>query len=267
MPELDYELVEIPAGAFLMGDRKGDRNERPEHRVYLDGYKMGVHPVTNAQYGRFVEAGGYEEREFWTPEGWDWKVKHFTTLPAFWHDERWNKPDHPVLGVSWYESLAFSRWAGLRLPTEAEWEHAARGEKRRSYPWGDEWDHEKACCAEYWAHKDLHTYEEWDLEFWEKYLEDRDDRTKEVGSFPEGASPFGCLDMAGNVWEWVEDWYGPYPATAQVDPRGPREGKGRVARGGSWGAHVRECRATARIELPPQTRGGAVGFRLCVSGG
>ena len=90
MPELNYELVEIPAGTFLMGDRKGDRNERPEHRVYLDGYKVGVIPVTNAQYGLFVNAGGYEAQEFWTPEGWDWKAKHFTTLPAFWHDERWN---------------------------------------------------------------------------------------------------------------------------------------------------------------------------------
>ena len=206
------EMVYVPAGAFEMGSDDGADDEQPVHKVTLDGYWIDRTEVTNAQYQVFVSAKGHR-----APTRCDWGE------PTY---EDGNKSDHPVVCVSWDDASAYCEWAGGRLPTEAEWEKAARGTDGRVYPWGNEFD-----CAK-GNFDDETTLDEYvvpggvDCDGYE--------RTAPVGSYAAGASPYGALDMAGNVWEWVGDWYGAYPGADQENPTGPATGEYRVLRGGSW---------------------------------
>ncbi|MDH7487092.1 MAG: bifunctional serine/threonine-protein kinase/formylglycine-generating enzyme family protein [Anaerolineae bacterium] len=225
-----FDWVTIPAGEFLMGsDTKRDGNaygdEQPQHRVYLAEYQMARVPVTNAQYKVFVDATGHGAPRHW-PGG---------KIPA-------GKKDHPVVYVSWHDAQAFCRWAGVRLPTEAEWEKAARGTDGRRYPWGDS----APDCSKAQYSGCGRT-------------------TVAVGSKPAGASPYGVLDMAGNVWEWCQDWYGSgyYASSPQRNPQGPGPGVSRVVRGGSWDFDEWRVRAANRGRLDPVFRDFDVGFR-CV---
>lgn len=249
-------FVRIPPGEFWMGSteeevtrfaamferedtRKQLRNELPRHRVRLSAYEVARYPTTNALYARFIAAGGYAKPEFWAEalaDGYwkDGKVKNWLDnkwydLPRYWDDSRWNNPSQPVVGVNWYEATAFCRWLTVtlndrfayRLPTEAEWERAARGPAGWLYPWGNDW-REGACNSK-----------EMGLGL-----------TSPVGLFPAGVSAEGAEDLAGNVWEWCADWYGAYPENAQCDPTGSDSGEYRVLRGGSWynpGAPVCRC--------------------------
>jgi formylglycine-generating enzyme required for sulfatase activity len=133
-----------------------------------------------------MEAGGYDKEQWWTPDGWTWKQENDIRQPAQWGTEGWDGADQPAAGVSWYESDAYARWAGRRLPTDAEWEKAARGTDKRRYPWGDAWP--------------THRLANFDSVIC---------RTTPVGLYPDGASPYGCHDMAGNVNNWTVDWYRP----------------------------------------------------------
>jgi formylglycine-generating enzyme required for sulfatase activity len=181
-------MVLIPAGAFQMGlpddDLLAEEHEKPVRRVELPAFWIDVHPVTNARFGRFLEADGYDEARWWHPMGWAWRQREAVREPALWQQAEWAGPEQPVAGVSWYEADAYARWAGKRLPTDAEWEKAARGTDGRRYPWGDEWPGpERANFNNYVGH------------------------TTPVGLYPDGVSPYGCHDMAGNVNNWVADWY------------------------------------------------------------
>jgi formylglycine-generating enzyme required for sulfatase activity len=193
------EFVEIPAGSFLMGSRDDDPlaadDEQPQHELTLDTYWIGQTEVTNAQFRPFVAGDGYDNRDYWTEAGWQWKEEEGIVQPRFWDDTEWNGADQPVVGVSWFEAVAYARWVSaqtgqeLRLPTEAEWEKAARGPERLIYPWGDGWREGYANTKE----AGIGT-------------------TTPVGSYPDGASPYGVLDMAGNVWEWTATkWLKDYP--------------------------------------------------------
>lgn len=191
----------IPAGEFQMGSNDGGNDELHIHTVYLDDFYMDVYEVTNAQYKKFTDATGHK-------------------VPYYWNNSDYNAPNQPVVGVSWYDAKDYAEWTGGRLPTEAEWEKAARGRlEGKTYPWGDVFTNDDANYAGYaggTGGKDIWNY------------------TSPVGSFaPNG---YGLYDMAGNVWEWCVDWYGAdyYMKSPRQNPTGPSSGTRRVLRGGSW---------------------------------
>jgi len=226
------EMIYIPAGSFLMGNsgigRDAEFNisiELPQHSVTLSGYYIGKYSVTRGEYAKFINAGGYSTQSYWSTAGWSWKVSNGTTKPYYWTaNQDWGTgtftqtDSHPVVGVSYYECEAYCKWAGGRLPTEAEWEKAARwtGSHANVYPWGDTWDKEK-CNIYYDSNPAGGGYG--------KY------QTSPVGSYPSGASPYGCQDMAGNVWEWCTDWCKSYPGSSSPFDY---TNSYRVLRGGCW---------------------------------
>ena len=184
------KMVAVPAGTFLMGRTEGDifarDHEKPQRTVFLSGFLIDVYPVTNARFKRFIADGGYENSQLWSPEGWEWCNDNDLTAPGGWNKPDWDGANQPVSGISWFEAAAYAKWAGKRLPTEAQWERAARGVDGREYPWGDEF-----------PNSDLANY----------------DNTigcvTPVGIYEAGVSTTGCYDMAGNVNNWCRDWYWP----------------------------------------------------------
>ena len=190
-------MVLIPAGKFIMGSDDRMPDEGPQHTVYLDSYWIDLYEVTNAQYKKFIDATKRHS------------PSHFRnrTYPA-------GKANHPVTEVTWYDAIAYCTWAGKRLPTDQEWEKAARGTDGRMFPWGNSFDINKANTPQRWA-----------------ALKEQGD-TMPVGSFPNGVSPYGVYDMAGNVWEWTSSWYKAYPGNKH-----PSENYGetyKTLKGGSW---------------------------------
>ena len=220
-------MVLIPAGEFQMGDafHEGWGDELPVHTVYLDAFYMDKYEVTNAQYKKFVQATGHRE-----PEGYIF-VNGSWVLGKPWQDKNYNGDNQPVMCVSWDDAKAYADWAGERLPTEAEWEKAARGGlSGKRYVWGDDWPPPKNSgnFADETAKK---TFPDWTI------INGYDDGyayTAPVGKFtPNG---YGLYDMAGNVWEWCADWYDSnyYAISPKSNPKGPDSGLDRVLRGGSW---------------------------------
>jgi len=253
--------VYVPAGEFTMGSENGDSTETPVHTVYLDSYWLMETEVTNAQYDKFMEAGGYTATSYWSSDGWTWRTESNITQPRCWGDNDYNGPKQPVVCVSWYEAEAYANWlsseTGLDfgLPTEAQWEKAARGIDGQVYPWGNQWDGSRVnyCdknCTYDWADKESN---------------DGYQYTAPVGSYPTGASPYGTLDMAGNVWEWTADWYSYYQNSSERNPTGPASGTDRVWRGGSWFSLPDLVRAADRNGNSPDVRVIDVGFRLWLS--
>lgn len=195
-----------------MGSEAGREDERPCHEVYLDAYEIDKYEVSNARYKIFVDAGGYSNPSLWSAGGWAWRTRFGISAPRYWSDPEWNDPAFPVIGVAWFEAEAYCRFSGLRLPTEAEWEKAARGTDGRRFPWGEDWDPSKANGPPHGT------------------------RTTPIGMYFAGVSPFGLHDMAGNAWEWVADWYGEsyYVESPASNPPGPVAGTEKCFRGGSW---------------------------------
>jgi len=245
-PRDGVEMVYVPAGSFWMGSAEGEplaeTDELPRHEVTLDGFWIDRVEVTNARFVAFLnEAGNSGEngvRYIELNEGYA-RIRQgedgsFSTTAA--------AADHAVVMVSWHGADAYCRWAGARLPTEAEWEYAARGEDGRWYPWGDG----SPDCERTQAHG-------------------CSSAAAKVGALPEGASWCGVLDMAGNVWEWVADRYGPYASEAVHSPMGPEEGVLRVTHGGGWHASEQELRCAYRLESAPGSHVGCVGFRCAAT--
>ena len=249
-------MVLIPAGEFQMGDafNEGDSSERPVDTVYLDAFYMDVYEVTNAQYKKFVQATGHKE-----PEGYIY-VNGSWVLGKPWQDKNLNGDNQPVMCVTWFDAVAYAEWAGKRLPTEAEWEYAARGGlKGKRFVWGDDWPPPKNAgnFADETAKK---TFPGWAI------IDGYDDGyayTAPVGKFtPNG---YGLYDMAGNIWEWCADWYDSnyYAISLKSNPIGPSSGSYRVLRGGSWNFYdMFNLRVAARA-LFPMNGYVNVGFR-CV---
>jgi formylglycine-generating enzyme required for sulfatase activity len=238
----------------------GDEENWPADTLPLDiaGFELAAYPVTVAQFKPFVKQDGYREAHYWSEDGWRWLAKPNHLEPGWWNDPFWTVPNQPVIGVSWYEAEAYCHWLNeqmheplgtFRLPTEAEWEWAARGPEGRRYPWGDEW-------------------EAWRCNSFESHL----NRISAVGCFPGGAADWWRVmtgsdgqahDLAGNVWEWMasaytEDYSRSSPSVMNADSGGGP----RVLRGGSWGMAPERLRSSARLRFLPRNRLNYVGFRL-----
>ncbi|MBN1810791.1 MAG: SUMF1/EgtB/PvdO family nonheme iron enzyme [Anaerolineae bacterium] len=231
-------------------------DEQPAHDVTLDGFWIDQTEVTNAQYAAFLNAQGNQmagEKTWLNIEAEDCLIEkngdEFHPKSGY--------TDHPVIEVSWYGAAAYCEWVGARLPTEAEWEYAARGEKGDVYPWG----HEFECSRGNFD--DETTMDDYVVPGGEGC--DGYERTAPVGSFQDGASWCGALDMAGNVWEWVADWYGDYPSGAQTNPTGAGTGDARVLRGGSWYHDPYYVRSANRYGKTPGWADGGAGFRCARS--
>jgi iron(II)-dependent oxidoreductase len=259
------EEVFVPAGEFVMGtstDPWSYDNERPAHLVDLPAFWIDTTPVSNKSYQTFVADGGYDERRWWSTAGWDWRCRSGKRTPAFWLPDAgpWSRrrfgrieelpDDEPVQHVNYHEASAYARWAGRRLPTEAEWEKAASwdpatGTKRR-FPWGDQPPSE--------LHANLGQV---------RY------RPTPVGSFPDGASPYGALQMLGDVWEWTSSDFTGHPGFCAFPYKEYSEvffGNGhKVLRGGSWATDPLACRTTFRNWDYPVRRQIFAGFRTARS--
>jgi formylglycine-generating enzyme required for sulfatase activity len=184
----------VPAGLYPLSERYG--------LTEVAAFRLDRHLVTVARYRRFIDAGGYRDKRYWLPRGWRMITAHKRIAPRFWHEEKWSHflaDDRPVVGVCWYEAEAFCRFEERRLPTDIEWEAAARGFEGRIHPWGNEWDPSAAA------------------------VRGGERVTRPIGQFPRGVGPFGHHDLVGNVWQWTST-----PSVAG-DPESPI-----LARGGSW---------------------------------
>jgi formylglycine-generating enzyme required for sulfatase activity len=229
-------MVLIPAGSFMMGfDQYED--EAPAHRVDLDAFYIDKYEVTNRRFERFVKATSHvtdlERGSVLPPGRWTWR------RPLGEGTSYRELMDHPVVNVTWNDAVAFSRWAKKRLPTEAEWEKAARGTDARKFPWGNESAFVDGRPAR--ANFGLVPWNPENRPF-----------TKPVGSFPEGKSPYGVLDMAGNVAEWCSDWYDQnyYSRSPTLNPRGPSTGREHVTRGGEFETYESGLRCASRDGHP-----------------
>ncbi|MDL1975967.1 MAG: SUMF1/EgtB/PvdO family nonheme iron enzyme [Deltaproteobacteria bacterium] len=212
------EMVKVPAGEFKYGDDKTT--------VTIDKpFEIDIYPVTNAQFKAFIADNGYGNDDYWKDGGKEWRERQNITEPRYWNDEKWNQPKHPVVGVSYFESKAFATWAKKSLPTEEQWERAARGTDGRKYPWGDHEDRTRSNNKKSGFRK-----------------------TTRVTLYPDGISPAGCYDMAGNVWEWTESDFDQHQ-------------KLKTLRGGSCCYSLFKARCANRGKNSPISRDNDVGFR------
>jgi serine/threonine-protein kinase len=274
--------VYIPAGEFLMGSTSADidhvldmcahcrpdwfQNETPQRKVHLDAYWIDKTEVTNAMFATFVSETGYETYAEEAGAGIvldllarDWKL----TQGADWRHPRGPTTDinglgdHPVVQVSWHDATAYCEWAGRRLPTEAEWEKAARGTDGRVYPWGNQPPAGNLLNS---ADGSLN------VPVADRSQDDSYAFTAPVGSYPDGASPYGVLDMSGNAWERVGDWYtDDYASLPKSNPAGPSSGDFGIIRGGSWSRAAWHVRTALRLKYPPENRSSGQGFRCASS--
>lgn len=265
--------VDVPGGTFRLGAGPDDGfvfdNEKWAHEVEIEPFRIARAPVTQGEFARFVDDGGYERRELWTDEGWAWSEEAGADRPLHWrrgpeggwlrrdfHVEVPLEPHRPMLHVNWHEARAWCRWAGRRLPTEAEWELAAAGEpgeggvladRKRTYPWGEKPPSPDRVNMD-----------------WRRM------GAVDVGALPGSDSAFGCRQMLGNTWEWTADAFGPYPGfepDMYEEYSEPWFHTRKVLRGGAWPTRSRMVRNTLRSYYTPDRRDVWAGFRTCAPRG
>jgi formylglycine-generating enzyme required for sulfatase activity len=216
-------MVKVSSGSYKMGETNGNNDEFPVHEIQLAGYSIDRTEVTNGDYSRCVKAG-------------------VCTKSAVADDPAWSGSNQPVVAITWYSAAKYCKWVGKRLPTEAEWEVAARGRKSSRYPWGNTFDKSKINSRH----------------------EDGVEKSAPVGRFSGDRSEFGVQDMGGNVSEWVADWYDGkyYPSSPKSNPKGPSSSTGmRSVRGGSWSDNDYRSRSSARLAMDPHSTKTSIGFR------
>lgn len=238
-PRILRDRVLVPAGSFLMGD---DARE-----VWLPGYAIDRFPVTVGAFAAFVDQGGYDDPGYWSQDGWSWRTTKAITSPRFWDEPEWKAyllPNHPVVGTSFFEAEAYAAFAGARLPTEAEWEKAARGTDGRMYPWGPEL-RQGACGMRGVGPRS----------------------TLPIGVFPDNASPYGVRDMVGSVWQWCSDRFvgwGGAADEARTPPSKEPATLVRATRGGAWNTLALSVTCRSRNGYPSSARFSNLGFRCVV---
>jgi formylglycine-generating enzyme required for sulfatase activity len=269
------EMVLVPAGEFWMGSAADEVArataqcraeggaqaecaflaglEQPRHRIVVDGFHIDRFEVTVERFRRFAVATGYRTTAERDGESLVWARRWFRRQWTDVKGANWRSPDgpgsvpaseqQPVTQVSWFDATEYCRWAGKRLPTEGEWEKAARGREGRRYPWGEAWEPARANGGRHLT------------------------AARPVGSYRDGASPYGVADIAGNVAEWVADWFDKdyYARSPERNPSGPATGEARSVRGGGWYSTPVNLRTTARTFKPPETRNTNTGFRCARS--
>ncbi len=250
LPPAVPQMVKIPEGEFWLGneDISAQDNERPRNLVYVDSYNLDQYPVTCAQYHQFITAGGYDQPHWWSESGWLWKQSHAITQPLYWQESLINSY-YPVYGVSYYEAQAYARFLGKRLPTEIEWEKAARWnpqtQQQSPYPWGEQLPDPSRCNY----HLNLR-------------------QPTPVNAYPLGKSSTGCYDLLGNVWEWTDSDFVGYPGFVSYPYQGYSQtyfdGQHKVLRGGSWATRSWALRSSFRNWYYPSVRQILAGFR-CAS--
>jgi sulfatase modifying factor 1 len=233
------DMVCVAAGWFWMGSEEGEQDEKPAHRIWLDTFYIDRFPIINAQYGLFIQETGHEK-------------------PLYWNDDRCNGPNQPVVGITWADAMAYCAWrskkehADFSLPTEAQWEKAARGEDKRTYPWGNQLPDKKRATTEI------------------------TEKMPNVGRCELGRSPYGVSDLVGNVWNWCSDWYDReyYRKSPELNPSGPAEAVRKVVRGGNWvflgccsGTPAYALRTSRRNSFHPNIQKKSIGFRCVKTGG
>jgi len=267
LPDIDWVHIPAKGKAFMMGSDDHYEYEKPAHSQTMpEDYHLSRYPVTNAQFAAFVDGGGYQDQQYWSDKVWQSIQHNKIEYPRYWHNWQWNTANHPVVGVSWFEAMAFVRWLDavkseqgrVRLPTEREWEFAARGEQSLIYPWGNDWQAELANTKELSLKQ-----------------------TSAVGLF-EQPNPFAVDEMTGNVWEWTQSQWGnklwageaktqladpdfAYPYDERDGRENMDEHQAFVLRGGSWYLNYRDCRSSDRNRFNPGFRNYNVGFRLLLS--
>ncbi|GAB4573331.1 MAG: formylglycine-generating enzyme family protein [Anaerolineae bacterium] len=237
-----FERVLIPTGRVRL--EPGGYVDAPTE-VRVEAFAIGRYPVTNADFAAFVAAGGYRTARWWPGAGWKLRQQWAWDEPRYWYDPDWTRLEHPVIGVSWYEAQAYCTWLSaetgerVRLPDETQWQRAASGDDGREFPWGDAEPDATRCN-------------------WHRYV----DETTPVTQYPDGASPYGVMDLSGNVWEWCRTAW----AVGKASPDDPGA---RILRGGSWSSDspisLRAAHRSARdpnTRLPPATRDLLYGFRV-----
>jgi formylglycine-generating enzyme required for sulfatase activity len=236
------EMVQVPAGCFWMGSIfHSDHADAPVHQQCFDApFWIGKYEVSNAEYTRFIDDGAYDNPDYWTVEGWDWRRENTILQPEEWENRAFSAPRQPVIGVNWYEAVAYAHWSEMRLCSEREWEYAARGPNSYMYPWGNEFVPDNLV-----------------------YRENSGNNTAPVASRPGGASWVGALNMSGNVWEWTLSEGRDYPYITEDGRENIISNSRRVMRGGSWHNNEISARAMYRLLSDPFTREVTRGFRLC----
>lgn len=240
-----FEWIAIPGGEVLL---KPGGYLRDGASDQVGGFAISKYPITNAQFAAFIDGGGYSHPDWWTATGWAKRTESNWTEPRYWQSADWNQRDQPVVGVSWHEAMAFCKWLGeaadqpITLPTEQQWQHSAQGDDGREYPWGNTKPTDHLCN-------------------WDRNV----DETTPVTRYPDGASPFGVMDMVGNVWEWcLTIWE---TGGTSVDAAGMR-----MLRGGSWSSDsplslwaANRNPGDPNTHRAPHTRDNFIGFRIAVN--
>ncbi len=265
-------FLPVPTGKAILGleDKVADRfinsygeiwrdffcREQSQHEVDVQAFELARYPVTNGIYAQFMAADGYSDPQYWTPEGWAWRLSSGRQQPAFWGDAKFAGEDRPVIGVSWFEAVALARWAAVatglnvRLPTEAEWEWAARPKNSKSlYPWDGAWDPTRLNSG--YSDANIHSR----------------GGTAPVGSHsPAGDGPFGHGDLLGQVWEWTSSAFRLYPYVAADGREDIFSPERRMLRGGNWSDGKYANRVTTRYLYPPYYGDATTGVRLAAGG-
>jgi formylglycine-generating enzyme required for sulfatase activity len=256
-------MVLIAEGPFLRGsaEGQGDTDEHPQRTITLSSFYIDRYEVTNRRYQAFLKATRHRVPEHCCDSSYNlWKGTDITLKLL----------DHPVVNVDWHDAVTYCTWAGKRLPTEAEWEKAARGTDAREYPWGNQLDRMRANGVSYWSGTDFGSPEEarawWSSENGSGVIAAKGVQgilTIPVTELEKGATPSGLMHMAGNVWEWTADWYDPksYENMEERNPKGPEGGEFKVHRGGSWLNHRGLLRSAVRDGSRPTMKNHGTGFR------